>query len=662
MKGISLNQLYIASAIKSAFINSFFIFIITFIGLLFFSKNEINELSFHSTLSKIDLEQIVHFILSKNRDGLDLYLINKKVNHGYQSIGITKSVPKNCTNLHEIFICEKEFITVYQQLPLVKNQYFYFSLIKPVHASRNYFYFLSLFFFVFNIFSSYIASIFSRKEIKFQLEALEKNLQESHKVSIIEFNNLKKIITDGLQAKIQQKISNGNIEIIKKLQHDIQSPLTSLEYFFAIAKSYLHEDLRNVGQQSINRIQDIVNTLKFNEENLIIKEKPESEVVALYPVLKRMISEKRVEFKNRSDIEISLESYEKKEIFINLIKSDFSRALSNIINNSIEAKKSEKNLKVSINVVTNLDKITIYISDNGIGIPSEKISEVFDFGKSFNKIKGSGIGLSQAKEYIESENGTIEIESKIDRGTTVIIKLNETPAPTWYIDRINLTSQNIAIIDDDDSIHKLWDEKFSKLNIKTFHFKYSLDFKKWSSNRNLQEYFFLFDLELIGSQQSGLDLIKECSLQSNSILVTSHFMNKDIQNICKNDSIKMIPKESVINLEVINVSPPESEHIEDIILIDNDNLIHSTWKMVAERRNKNVFSYYSVDSFLSDSTKFPKEIKIYVDSDLGDNIRGELKSQEIFNRGFDNIFLTTGHKIDDLPPWIVGLHGKGFPN
>jgi signal transduction histidine kinase/FixJ family two-component response regulator len=461
-------------------------------------------------------------------------------------------------------------------------------------------------------------------------------------------------------SSMNQMIAKSNIQIIKKLQHDVQSPLTSLEFFYSEAKSSLTEDLRVIGKQSINRIQDIINSLKINEANATVEENEAIEKMAIYPLLKRIVSEKRNEFKRKLDVTINLETFESKDHFVELKKSYFYRTISNIINNSIEAHRENSNLFINISVKNIDGEIEIMISDNGKGISKENLSAVFEYGKSFDKANGTGIGLFQAKEYIESEGGQISIDSNLNSGTTIIIKLKEAHAPTWYPQDIVINKSNVVIVDDDDSIHNLWREKLSKLGINTIHFKQTLKFENWAENKDLSIYNYFFDLELIGSPHSGLDLIKNYQLQHLSVLVTSHFMDKKVQSKCIKNNIKMLPKESVINLEVKLMAASESQ--KTLVLIDDDSFTQMSWQKQAKAKGYHIYSFYSVQDFLDSNLSLDKSTPIFIDSELGDGLKGEVLSEAIYKLGYKELYLATGTTPDDiqLPFWIKNVGGKDF--
>lgn len=100
-----------------------------------------------------------------------------------------------------------------------------------------------------------------------------------------------------------------------------------------------------------------------------------------------------------------------------------TEAIENIIKNCIE--HSAENSKIQISAIQNPLFVQIEIKDNGSGISEEDLPRIFD---KFYKGKGAsnnsfGIGLSLAKSIIESQNGEIEVESEVSKGSTFRIKL-----------------------------------------------------------------------------------------------------------------------------------------------------------------------------------------------------------------------------------------------
>ena len=106
----------------------------------------------------------------------------------------------------------------------------------------------------------------------------------------------------------------------------------------------------------------------------------------------------------------------------------FNQIITNIISNSIDSFQGKEQLKNSIEIELKEKNngIRITIKDNGCGIPDEIKDKIFDpFFTTKNTRKGMGIGLFLVKEFIEkSLKGEINVKSKINKGTSTIIKFS----------------------------------------------------------------------------------------------------------------------------------------------------------------------------------------------------------------------------------------------
>ncbi len=102
-----------------------------------------------------------------------------------------------------------------------------------------------------------------------------------------------------------------------------------------------------------------------------------------------------------------------------------------------------------------------------------------------------------------------------------------------------------------------------------------------------------------------------------------------------------------------------------IILIDDDLLMHMGWKLKASKSNTELRCYQSIQLFIDDSTELPKDILIYVDSDLGNTLKGEIESKALYDIGFTKIYISTGYSPEDFDlkkyPWIKGIINKTPP-
>ncbi|MFA5583921.1 MAG: hypothetical protein WDA09_06875 [Bacteriovoracaceae bacterium] len=96
------------------------------------------------------------------------------------------------------------------------------------------------------------------------------------------------------------------------------------------------------------------------------------------------------------------------------------------------------------------------------------------------------------------------------------------------------------------------------------------------------------------------------------------------------------------------------------VLIDDDILIQLGKQLEADKMGERLDCFFSVDEFLAVADKYPKETMIYIDSNLGTEVLGEEDSKRIAERGYKNIFLSSGYTDISLEkyPWIKGFEKK----
>ncbi len=101
-----------------------------------------------------------------------------------------------------------------------------------------------------------------------------------------------------------------------------------------------------------------------------------------------------------------------------------------------------------------------------------------------------------------------------------------------------------------------------------------------------------------------------------------------------------------------------------IVLIDDDRLVRLNWASHCSKKGLPFSAFPSIDEFLKSNGSFGKESKIYIDSNLGDGILGEIESEKIFALGFLNLYLATGFEKNTIvrPAWIKEIFSKSPQN
>jgi len=100
------------------------------------------------------------------------------------------------------------------------------------------------------------------------------------------------------------------------------------------------------------------------------------------------------------------------------------------------------------------------------------------------------------------------------------------------------------------------------------------------------------------------------------------------------------------------------------VLIDDDPLVHAGWTFRAERTRKEVLTLSTFAEFLEARERIPANVPIFIDANLGDDDRGEVRAQEIRAMGYEKVYLVTGYPEESFPPmpWLAGILGKTPPN
>jgi two-component system, OmpR family, phosphate regulon sensor histidine kinase PhoR len=112
-------------------------------------------------------------------------------------------------------------------------------------------------------------------------------------------------------------------------------------------------------------------------------------------------------------------------------KVHFEQAVLNLLQNAVKFNRAGGEVRVATS--RNNGKISITVTDTGVGIPSEDLSRIFERFYRVDKARsrdvgGTGLGLSIVKHAVERMNGTVEVSSQLGIGSQFKILLPVTPA------------------------------------------------------------------------------------------------------------------------------------------------------------------------------------------------------------------------------------------
>ncbi len=216
---------------------------------------------------------------------------------------------------------------------------------------------------------------------------------------------------------------------VANVSHELKTPLASIKLLTEnlllqenTEKKVYREFLEDINDE-IDRLNNIVTELLSLVDLDKNKLKLNYQITYLNYILEKIIEQLNPLAKEKN-IKLVLE--EKDRIQIKMDKDKIKQAIINIVHNAI--KYSEEDTVVKVSLYSDKSNATIKVSDTGYGIPKESIPYIFDRFYRVDKARsrktgGTGLGLSISKQIINMHHGTINVKSRVGKGTTFYIKI-----------------------------------------------------------------------------------------------------------------------------------------------------------------------------------------------------------------------------------------------
>ncbi len=229
--------------------------------------------------------------------------------------------------------------------------------------------------------------------------------------------------------KLNSIIESKN-KIFKVIAHDLKSPFAGLIGLSSILK----DEISSYSKDEIVNIASAIYQTSFKTHELLVElitwVRSQSNEIEFKPVsvdLKNLIDEVFTQFEVSSNL--------KSIKIINRVPDNFIITADNqllkiifrsLIGNSL--KFSESGSAITVSSVKESDKITVSVSDTGMGLHSEFAANLFDFDVENPKdaITGEfleGVGLPLVKQFVQMHSGIIRAESDLENGLKVIIEI-----------------------------------------------------------------------------------------------------------------------------------------------------------------------------------------------------------------------------------------------
>jgi len=223
-------------------------------------------------------------------------------------------------------------------------------------------------------------------------------------------------------------------KLLSIVSHDLRSPLNSLKASLELSRSgsLSQSEYQSISEKLGSQLDSTVTVM----DNLLKWAQSQMKGMAVNPTAfaVRTLIEEVTTF-------TELQAQQKSVTIINEVMPEVKVwgdremlmvAIRNLVSNAI--KFSYRGSLITINTCLEGDSIALQIRDNGVGLTESEKANIFSHSKHFSKTgteneKGSGVGLLLAKEFVEKNQGSLTVESKLGEGSTFTVSL------PWFRER-----------------------------------------------------------------------------------------------------------------------------------------------------------------------------------------------------------------------------------
>lgn len=217
-------------------------------------------------------------------------------------------------------------------------------------------------------------------------------------------------------------------EFFSNVSHELKTPITSIQGFAELLESGMVTD-EATKKEFLSRIKKETRSMTNLIDDILMISKLESKQheVAFAPLrIKPLIEDIISSLSSVAQLQGISMTLDCEDITYYANAQQIHQLVNNLMSNAV--KYNRENGRVQVTVKQEANNLLIAVADTGIGIPKASQGRVFerfyrvDKGRS-KKMGGTGLGLSIVKHIVQFYNGSISLESQVNVGTTITVRL-----------------------------------------------------------------------------------------------------------------------------------------------------------------------------------------------------------------------------------------------
>lgn len=251
------------------------------------------------------------------------------------------------------------------------------------------------------------------------------------RILIVEINVTKQKELQEEQVKAlakEKELGEMKSRFVSMASHEFRTPLSAILSSASLIEKYEEKEQQDKRIKHTTRIKSSVSNLTSILNDFLSFDKLSSNAVDcnysevnVCEVIKYAVDEVSTFKKASQEITINLQN---ETCMAKTDEKILKNILLNLLSNGLKYSGVDGLVKISLKVTT--DSIVIEVSDNGIGIPYNEQSRLFERffrAENVSNIQGTGLGLNIVKKYTEILKGTISFQSEEGVGTTFKVEL-----------------------------------------------------------------------------------------------------------------------------------------------------------------------------------------------------------------------------------------------
>ena len=226
----------------------------------------------------------------------------------------------------------------------------------------------------------------------------------------------------------QKKLSEVQRDFVNNMTHEFQTPISTIRVAIDVLSQNkilgqperYNKYIQIIKQENLrlkNQVEAVLTTAKVGRGKLEL----DVQLQELHALITEVLEGTRLEIGEGLELELDAvrtSIYADKVHLVSLIR--------NLVENAI--KYSKKPVDISVLTYNNEQGVVMEVKDNGIGIPKEYLSKIFNkFYRvptgNLHNVKGFGLGLNYVQQIVKAHKWKIEVDSEYGVGTTFCIQI-----------------------------------------------------------------------------------------------------------------------------------------------------------------------------------------------------------------------------------------------